>query len=367
MQFIDEINITVIAGDGGNGCISFLRAKFRPDGGPDGGDGGRGGSIIFKADKDLNTLIDFKYKKIIKADNGRNGQGSGKTGKSAEDTVLRVPVGTQIFFADGTLFCDLHEDKQEVVIARGGNGGWGNIHFKTSVNQAPRIAYSGQKGEQFDLTLKLKLLSDVGLVGLPNAGKSTFLSVATKATPKIASYPFTTLEPKLGVACIDDYSFVIADLPGLIEDASEGKGLGDRFLKHVERCTSLLHLIDCSSEDIVADYKIVRKELESQKYEISDKKEVVALTKIELISKEELEEKRKLLEQVVGHKVFVVSSVTRQGIEDILRELKNIVIKYKVEYTKIDSEEVKKEYIANNNLEYVSYDEDNNEGDDNEY
>ncbi|MBR2141149.1 MAG: GTPase ObgE [Rickettsiales bacterium] len=355
MQFIDEANIHVKAGNGGNGRIGFLRLKFRPKAGPDGGDGGRGGSIIFESDPDLNTLIDFRYTRDFKAENGENGKKYCKTGKSGEDLILKIPVGTQVFFPDNTLFCDFNKPNEKIVIAKGGNGGFGNVRFKSSTNQAPRIAYSGQNGEEFDLILRLKLLSDVGLVWLPNAGKSTFLSVATNAKPKIADYPFTTLEPKLGVAEVDDFEFVIADLPGLIENASEGKGLGDRFLKHTERCTALLHLVDANSEDVVKDYKTIRKELNSGKYNIANKKEVVALTKIDTLLEEELEEKKKQLEKVIGGKVFVISSVSRIGIKDVLRELAKVVKENKKESENINHDEVKKIYMESTGKEYVEY------------
>lgn len=364
MQFIDEANIHVKAGKGGNGRVSFLRLKFRPKAGPDGGDGGRGGSVIFQADEDLNTLIDFRYQRNFEAGNGENGKKYSKTGKSAEDLILKIPVGTQVFFSDGTLFCDFKKDGEKIVIARGGNGGYGNTRFKSSTNQAPRIAYAGQDGEEFELTLKLKLLSDVGLVGFPNAGKSTFLSVATNAKPKIADYPFTTLEPKLGVARVDDLEFVIADLPGLIENASEGKGLGDRFLKHTERCAVLLHLIDVNSDDVVRDYQIIRKELESNKYNIAHKKEVVALTKIDSISEEELNFKIEELKKFISGKLFVISSVSRKGIDDVLRELGKIVREYKLNKKETDNssaEEIKKDYMEKNGIDYVVYAENEEE------
>ncbi len=321
MQFIDEANIHIRAGNGGNGKISFLRLKFRPKAGSDGGDGGNGGNVIFRTNNNLNTLIDFRYKRNFEAENGQNGKSKSQTGKNGKDIIITVPIGTQILFEDGSLFCDMIEDNMEFLAAKGGNGGFGNVRFKSSTNQAPRIAYSGQNGEEFDLLLRLKLLSDVGLVGLPNAGKSTFLSVATRAKPKIANYPFTTLEPKLGMAYVNDFEFVIADLPGLIEGASEGKGLGDRFLKHAERCSVLLHLIDCNSNDIVGDYKIIRKEIKSEKYDISGKNELVALTKIDSINQDELESKRKILEKTINKKVFIISSTTKNGIDTILREL----------------------------------------------
>lgn len=332
MQFIDEAVITIKAGNGGNGAISFRRAKYTPKGGPDGGDGGKGGNIIISCVDNINTLLDFKYKKNFEAQNGENGHGSNMHGKDGKDLVINIPKGTQVYFGeedkDGL---DFTEAGQNVVIAKGGNGGFGNTYFKSSVNQAPRRANPGQIGEEFTLFLKLKLLSDVGLLGLPNAGKSTFLSVATQAKPKIAGYPFTTLEPQLGVAKIDDYDFVIADLPGLIEGASKGKGLGDRFLKHTERCGVLLHLIDVNSDDVVRDYKTIRKELKEYSSKLSKKNEIIGLSKCDLLDKEEIEKKKSLLEKEVKKdtKIFVISSATRTGIVDILREIKKEVIQFR--------------------------------------
>ena len=332
MQFIDEAHIYVKAGNGGNGAISFRREKYIPKGGPDGGDGGNGGNVIMKCVANLNTLLDFKYTKEFIAENGKNGYGSNSHGKKGQDLVIKVPVGTEVFFDDEEeASIDFTEVGQEVVIAKGGNGGFGNAYFKSSVNQAPRRANPGQEGEEFDLFLKLKILSDVGLIGLPNAGKSTFLSVVSKAKPKIADYPFTTLEPQLGVVSVDDYDFVIADLPGLIEGASEGKGLGDRFLKHSERCSVLLHLIDSNSEDVVNTYKIIRKELQQYSKKLFEKQEVVALTKCDSLTQEDLENKKKELQKVINKdtKIFVISSVARIGLTEVLRELKSEVIKVK--------------------------------------
>lgn len=333
MQFIDEAIIRVKAGNGGNGAVSFRRAKYIPKGGPDGGDGGKGGDIIIKCVGNINTLLDFKYKKDYEAQNGENGHGSNMHGKSGEDLTINVPKGTQIYFdeEDEENSIDFTEVGQEVVIAKGGNGGFGNAYFKSSVNQAPRHANPGQEGEEFELFLKLKILSDVGLVGLPNAGKSTFLSVVSKAKPKIANYPFTTLEPQLGVVRVDDYDFVIADLPGLIEGASEGKGLGDRFLKHTERCGVLLHLIDINSEDIYKDYKTIRKELETYNKKLAKKVEVIALTKCETLQQEEIQEKLKNFEKKLKSKkkIFVISSVARIGITELLREVKEKVEEFK--------------------------------------
>ena len=332
MQFIDEATIYVKAGNGGNGAISFRREKFIPKGGPDGGDGGKGGDIIIRCVANLNTLLDFKYTKEFIAQNGENGHGSNSHGKSGEDLIINVPVGTEVYFDDEEeARIDFMEVGQEVIIAKGGNGGFGNTYFKSSVNQAPRRANPGQEGQEFTLFLKLKILSDVGLIGLPNAGKSTFLSVVTKAKPKIADYPFTTLEPQLGVVSIDDYDFVIADLPGLIEGASEGRGLGDRFLKHTERCSVLLHLIDINSDDIVRDYKTIRKELKKYSPKLFKKDEVIALSKCDSLPEEEREAKKKLIEKEAkkGTKIFLISSVARIGLTDVLRELKKEVIHYK--------------------------------------
>jgi GTPase len=332
MQFIDEATIYVKGGDGGNGCSSFRREKFIPYGGPNGGDGGKGGNIIIKCVENLNTLKDFRYKRKFLAENGENGKGSDMYGRYGKNLVINAPLGTQIFFEDNeTLYHDLNQVGQEFIIAKGGNGGWGNTHFKTSVNQAPRKANKGQKGEEFTFHLKLKLLSDVGLIGLPNAGKSTLLSVVTRAKPKIANYPFTTLTPQLGVVYIDDYEFVMADLPGLIEGASKGKGLGHLFLKHIERCGILAHIIDVNTQNIVKTYKDIRKELESYHKNLIKKTEIIVLNKIDTLDKKEVEKKKKQLRKFVGNrkKIFDISGVTKKGIEELLRELKKIVIKFK--------------------------------------
>lgn len=326
MHFIDEAKIYLKAGDGGNGCVSFRREKFIEYGGPNGGDGGKGGDILFRATKDLNTLIDFRYQQHFKAKSGENGQGKNRYGKSAPTDIIRVPVGTQIFSEDGlTLLYDMTQDGQEILIAKGGDGGFGNTHFKSSVNQAPRRFIPGFPGEELWVWLKLKLLCDVGLVGLPNAGKSTFLSVCTSAKPKIANYPFTTLKPQLGVVYLDDREFVIADLPGLIEGASQGHGLGDKFLKHVERCQILLHLIDASSEDIVKDYNLIRNELVSYSLKLENKKEIIALNKVDLLSEEEQKEKVAALVKASKKKVFVCSGATNQGIKSILHYLLQVL------------------------------------------
>lgn len=338
MQFIDEAKIYLQAGNGGNGASSFRREKFIPRGGPDGGDGGRGGSIIFEAIKDLNTLIDFRFQQQFIAKSGIKGHGSNKNGLSGDDLVLRVPVGTQIFAEDEEeLLADMTEDKQRVMIAKGGRGGLGNSNFKSSTNRAPTYAQKGEEGQKLWINLKLKLLSDAGLLGLPNAGKSTFLSVTTRAKPKIADYPFTTLKPQLGVVYIDNNEFVLADIPGLIKGASEGKGLGDRFLKHVERCGVMLHLIDATAEDVALSYKTIRDELAGYSEELLQKDEVIALNKIDLLSDEEVKEKVSELKNflkkqgVKRAKVFTISGATSKGTKDVLRELYKKIEKHRAE------------------------------------
>lgn len=334
MHFIDESTIHLKAGNGGNGASSFRREKFVPRGGPDGGDGGDGGNIILKATRDLNTLIDFRYKQHFKADNGKSGMGGNKNGSYGKDLVLRVPVGTQVIDLESEeVICDFKEHDQEYLIAKGGRGGLGNYNFRSSTNQAPRYTKPAQPGEELSVNLHLKLLSDVGLVGLPNAGKSTFLSSSTRAKPKIADYPFTTLKPQLGVSYVDGSEFVIADIPGLIKGASQGKGLGDRFLKHIERCGVLLHLIDAISEDVVGDYDVIRTELEGYGDEIIKKVEIVALNKADVVEKEDLDKKISKLKSHIkkkykkSAKIFVISAVSGQGVEDVLRELKDHVKK----------------------------------------
>jgi GTP-binding protein len=321
MQFIDEADIHIKAGSGGNGKVGFLRLKYRPNGGPDGGDGGRGGDIWFRASGSLDTLLKFRYNRIFEAKNGNNGGSSCKTGRSGKDLVIDVPVGTQAMFGDGSLFFDLDKDGTEFLAARGGNGGFGNARFKSATNQAPKTANPGESGEELDLLLRLKLLSDVGLVGLPNAGKSTFISSVSNARAKIADYPFTTTAPQLAVVSVDDFEFVMADLPGLVERASEGKGLGDRFLKHIERCSTLLHLIDSTSSDPGEDYRIVRREVESEKYEISGKVELVALTKIDLIDSKKLAEIRENLERRIGKSIHTLSCFSGVGLKDLVLKL----------------------------------------------
>ncbi len=323
MQFIDEAKINIRSGSGGNGAVSFRREKFIPMGGPDGGDGGRGGDVVFECVKNLNTLIDFRFQVHFKANNGIKGQGRNKSGSSADDLVIKIPFGTQIFSDDGELLCDMMEEGQTFVAAKGGRGGLGNFNFKSSKNRSPQYAQPGEEGEELWVRLQLKLLSDAGLLGLPNAGKSTFLSATTRAKAKIADYAFTTLKPQLGVVYIDEYEFVLADIPGLIKDASKGKGLGDRFLKHVERCGVLLHLIDITAEDVVENYKIIREELAGYDEALAQKPEIIALNKCDAALDEEIKEKTKLLKKHLkkGTKIFNISAASGDGLKEVLREV----------------------------------------------
>jgi GTP-binding protein len=322
MHFLDEAKIYVRSGDGGAGCVSFRREKYIEHGGPNGGNGGRGGHIIIKAVKALNTLIDFRYNQHFKAPHGERGRGGLKDGKYGQDLVIQVPVGTQIFMDDGqTLIADVMDENYEKILLKGGDGGFGNDHFKSSTNRAPRRNTPGWGGEEMWLWLKLKLISDVGLVGLPNAGKSTFLSATTRAKPKIADYPFTTLKPQLGVTYVDGSEFVIADIPGLIEGASEGAGLGHRFLRHVERCKMILHLLDGTSEDYLENYKVIRKELERYSQVLADKEEIVALNKCDAIDENEINQKLKKLSKLANAKAFAISGVTGNGVLDLQRTL----------------------------------------------
>ena len=342
MKFLDQAKIFVKSGDGGRGCVSFRREKYIEFGGPNGGDGGKGGSVIFEAVENLNTLIDFRYQQHFKAQRGQHGMGSDMAGAKGEDLIIKVPVGTEIVADDGeTVLADMVTPGQKFLIAKGGDGGRGNTRFKTSTNQAPRYAEPGWPGEEKWVWLKLKIIADIGLIGLPNAGKSTFLSAVTKARPKIADYPFTTLHPHLGVAWVDNKEIVLADIPGLIEGAHEGVGLGDKFLKHVERCSAFLHLIDATAEDIVEPYKTIRKELELYKAELIKKPEVVALNKCDSLSKEEQEAKVAELEKVCGHKVFAISAIAKVGVVECLRE----VSKYVARHVKEESAEVQESVV----------------------
>jgi GTPase len=326
MKFVDEATIDVAAGNGGNGCMSFRREKFIPFGGPNGGDGGRGGDVIVTTVNGLNTLIDYRYQQHFTAQNGRPGMGKDRAGANGKDMIMKVPAGTQIYEEDGeTLLADLTEVGQTVTIAKGGNGGFGNAHFKTSRNQAPRHANPGLPGEERTIRFRLKLIADAGLVGLPNAGKSTFLAAVSAAKPKIADYPFTTLHPQLGVVRIDEREFVLADLPGLIEHAHEGVGLGDRFLGHVERCRVLLHLVDGTGEHAGKDYKTVRHELEAYGHGLADKPEIVALSKADALAPEQLKEQVARLKRAAKKTPLVVSGVSRNGVPEVLRALVKVI------------------------------------------
>ena len=323
MKFLDLAKVHIRSGAGGGGCVSFRREKFIEYGGPDGGDGGRGGDVIVEVVDGLNTLIDFRYQQHFFARNGQPGMGNQRTGKDGADIVLRVPVGTEILEEDqDTVIADLTELGETYVLARGGNGGFGNLHFKTSTNQAPRRANPGQPGVERTIWLRLKLIADVGLLGLPNAGKSTFLAATSNARPKIADYPFTTLHPNLGVVGVDNAEFVVADIPGLIEGAHEGRGLGDLFLGHVERCAVLLHLIDGTAEDVVEDYRTIIHEVEAYGPALSDKPRLTVLNKIDALSEEELAEKTAALETVAGP-VMAMSGAAHTGLIEVLRALRS--------------------------------------------
>jgi GTP-binding protein len=320
MRFLDQAKIHVKAGDGGDGCVSFRREKYIPRGGPNGGDGGRGGHVLARVDPGLNTLIDFRFRQHFKAKRGTHGMGRDRTGAQGADIVLDLPQGTQIFADDSeTLIADLKEPDQTVMLAAGGRGGLGNAHFKSSTHQAPRFAQPGDPGEERWLILQLKLLADAGLIGLPNAGKSTFLAAVSRAKPKIADYPFTTLEPKLGTVTVDEESFVIADIPGLIEGAHEGAGLGDRFLGHIERCRVLIHLVDGTAEDVGADYRTVRHELTAYGHGLEDRLEILCLNKADALSDELVRERQAALEEASGREVMVISGAAQQGITPVLR------------------------------------------------
>ncbi|MEO0544697.1 MAG: GTPase ObgE [Pseudomonadota bacterium] len=326
MKFLDQAKVFIRSGDGGAGAVSFHREKYIEFGGPDGGDGGRGGDVWVEAVQGLNTLIDYRYRQHFKAKTGGHGMGRDRTGKSAEAITLKVPAGTQVFEEDKeTLICDLVKIGDRHLLAKGGNGGFGNAHFKTATNQAPRHANPGLEGKERWIWLQLKLIADAGLVGLPNAGKSTFLASVTAAKPKIADYPFTTLHPNLGVVRIDAREFVLADIPGLIEGAHEGVGIGDRFLGHVERCRVLLHLVSAQEEDVAAAYKTVRHEIEAYGNGLADKEEIVALSQIDILTEDEKIAKQKALTEAAGKDVMLVSAATRKGVEDALRGIMKFV------------------------------------------
>ncbi|MBR6532507.1 GTPase ObgE [Candidatus Saccharibacteria bacterium] len=332
-MFVDTAKVSLKAGKGGDGAVSFRREIYIPKGGPDGGDGGKGGSIIFKADKDTNTLLDFKFTPILTAEDGKNGSGTRSAGRSGKDLIVEVPIGTVVYKAgeERVLLADLVKDGQEAVIAKGGDGGFGNAHFKSSTRQAPIIAEVGEPGEEFEAELELKLLADVGLVGLPNAGKSTFLSVVSNAKPEIADYPFTTLTPNLGIAKVNDGSILIADIPGLIEGASEGKGLGHDFLRHVDRTAVLLHLVDIYNNDAGEAYKAIRTELEKYS-DLKDRPEIVALTKCEGVDEEIVKmQMAAILAINPNAEVYAISAPAHQGIDELLKRLLFLVSERKAE------------------------------------
>ncbi|MDX1821614.1 MAG: GTPase ObgE [Paracoccaceae bacterium] len=340
MKFLDLAKVYIRSGSGGGGAVSFRREKFIEFGGPDGGDGGSGGSVWVEAVDGLNTLIDFRYQQHFFAQNGQAGMGRQRTGKDGDDIVLRVPVGTEILDEDEeTVLADMTELGQRVLLAKGGNGGWGNLHFKTSTNQAPRRANPGQEGVERTLWLRLKLIADAGLLGMPNAGKSTFLAAVSNARPKIADYPFTTLHPNLGVVGIDNAEFVMADIPGLIAGASEGRGLGDRFLGHVERCAVLLHLVDGTSPTLDEDYRAIITELELYGGDLADKPRVTALNKIDALDDEERIEARTRLEAEVGGPVMMLSGVSGEGVPEVLRAVRAQITADRLRMTQADADE----------------------------
>jgi GTPase len=326
MKFLDQAKVYIRSGDGGAGCVSFRREKFIEFGGPNGGDGGRGGDVVAECVDGLNTLIDYRYQQHFKAKTGGHGMGANRSGASAPDVILKVPVGTQVFDEDNeTLLADFTEVGQRTVLAKGGNGGFGNSHFKSSTNRAPRHANPGLPGEERTIWLRLKLIADAGLVGLPNAGKSTFLAAVSAAKPKIADYPFTTLHPQLGVVSVDTREFVLADIPGLIEGAHAGAGLGDRFLGHVERCRVLLHLVDGTGEHAGEAYKTVRAELDAYGNGLADKPEIVALNKADALTPEQLKQQTARLKRAARKTPLVISGVSGHGVTEALRALVKVI------------------------------------------
>ena len=325
MKFLDQVKIYIKAGDGGSGSPSFRREKFIEFGGPDGGDGGKGGSVILKSERNLNTLIDFRYQQHFKAKRGGDGKGKNQTGRGGENLYLKVPVGTQVFEEDNkTLIFDFKEENEEYVVAVGGKGGFGNTRFKSSTNRAPKKFTKGAKGEDYWIWLQLKTIADVGIIGLPNAGKSSLLAAITSATPKIANYKFTTLNPNLGVAVYDDKEITLADIPGLIEGAHEGVGLGIKFLKHIERCKSLLHMIDITEDDLNKSYSQVRKELKNYSKDLLKKDEIVVLNKIDLLDNKEVKKIRDSFLKKYKVKLITISTLNKKSISDI----KSKIIKY---------------------------------------
>lgn len=340
MKFLDQARVYIRSGSGGNGCMSFRREKYIEFGGPDGGDGGRGGDVVAECVDNLNTLIDFRFQQHYRAKKGGDGMGRDRSGARGEDAVLKVPPGTQIFAEDNeTLLADLTEPGQRAVLAAGGNGGFGNAHFKSSTNRAPRRANPGEAAIETEVWLRLKLIADAGLVGLPNAGKSTFLAAVSAAKPKIADYPFTTLHPNLGVVRVGDRDFVLADIPGLIEGAHEGAGVGDRFLGHIERCRVILHLVDGTDDDPAAAYSTIRGELAAYGAGLAEMPEIVALTKCDALTEDVQEERAKALEKTAGKDVLRISAVSGAGIQDALHRIANHI-------TKKNTAEVPKEKVA---------------------
>jgi GTP-binding protein len=330
MKFLDQAKIFVKSGDGGQGCVSFRREKFIEYGGPDGGDGGRGGDVIAEAAENLNTLIDFRYQQHFKAKRGGQGEGAQRSGAAGQDVIIRVPVGTQLIDADtDELLADMIHPAQRIVLAKGGDGGFGNAHYKSSTNRAPRRAGKGFPGEEHWLWLRLKLIADAGLVGLPNAGKSTFLAATSRAKPKIADYPFTTLVPQLGVVAADGEEFVLADLPGLIEGAHDGTGLGDRFLGHVERCAAILHLVDGTLDDVAGAYKTIRGELKAYGHGLTEKPEVVALSKCDALRAEDIKKKLAKLSRAAKKNALALSAHSGVGVAEVLREVWRSVREYR--------------------------------------
>jgi len=322
MKFLDQVKIFVKAGDGGSGSPSFRREKFIEFGGPDGGDGGKGGSVTLKSERNLNTLIDFRYQQHFKAEKGRDGSGKNKTGRSGENLYLKVPLGTQVFEEDNkTLIYDFKKEDEEFVVALGGKGGFGNTRFKSSTNRAPKKFTKGLKGEEYWIWLQLKTIADIGIIGLPNAGKSSLLASLTRAKPKIANYKFTTLNPNLGVSIYDDKEITLADIPGLIEGAHEGSGLGIKFLKHIERCKTLLHLIDITEEDLINSYKQVRIELKKYSKELEKKKEIVVFNKIDLINKDEINYKLTKFKKRIKKNVLLISTLDKTSLSEIKSKL----------------------------------------------
>jgi len=344
MKFLDEAKIYVQSGDGGAGCVSFRREKYIEFGGPDGGNGGKGGDVIFEVVGTLNTLIDFRYQQHFRAEKGTHGMGENRTGAGGKDCIIRVPIGTQLLDEDKeTILADFTKPGEHLLFLKGGDGGFGNAHYKSATNQAPRKFTPGWPGQEVPLWLRLKLIADAGLVGLPNAGKSTFLSASSNAKPKIADYPFTTLHPNLGVVKVGDYDFVLADIPGLIEGAHEGHGLGDRFLGHIERTNVILHLIDCMQDDVIEAYHTIRNELAEYGNGLDEKTEIVALNKCDALGDELAQDLAAELSEAIGKPVQTISAVSGAGVKDVLFALGRIVAEEKGKTLNDESEDLSNE------------------------